>query len=147
MENEEIKTKVAQYLKLYQELRSQTADDRVALTLLQEVNKDIRMAEIQAARENGNGNGKRNVHGEPATVRQKMFLKRLGVKPPVRLTKQEVSALIDEELEKESGQDSLPSIAENLTIPSYSEVCEPSAEWETDTYPMVIKKEEFWRVL
>ena len=104
MDEQTRKQAIDNYLKLFDDIKARTSDERTALGILQEVNKDIRMAQIRAERNGDNSNG----DAAPATVRQKNYLKRLGVKIPAGLTKQQASALIDEELEKESEQDSFP---------------------------------------
>ena len=89
--------KVAEYLDLVRDLRSKFGDDHTALTILQEVKKDLRMAQIQQERSTGVIDV-----DYPATERQRMYLNKLGVVVPERLTKKEASALIDEELGRES---------------------------------------------
>jgi len=121
MENEIIKAKIEEYLKLLADIKARTGDDRTALSILQEVNKDFRMAQIRAERENGNGGNKDD---GPATVRQKDYLRRLGVKMPVNMTKKQASSLIDEALEKESEQDSsqkpVRKEVQGISIPWYA---------------------------
>ena len=81
-------------LELLKTIKSFVPDEREALVILQEVNKDARMAQIRKEREHEDG--------EAATNTQKNFLNRLGVEIPEKLTKEEASALIDEELAKEA---------------------------------------------
>ena len=118
MEDKTIHSKIDQYLELFDKLKARTGDERSALTILQEVNKDIRMAQIRAERENGNGNGS-SADGE-ATNRQRAYLKRLGVEMPSGLTKKQASELIDEALGKESDKDSSKVMPENVILPWYS---------------------------
>jgi hypothetical protein len=92
--DETVQDKLENYLDLYDKVRARTGDDRSALAILQEMNKDKRMAQIRAER-NGNGD-------QPATDRQKGYLKKLGVEVPADLTKAQASALIDGALAKES---------------------------------------------
>ena len=112
MKTETIQQRVDEYLKLYDDIKDRTGDERIALSILQEVNKDIRMAQIREERENGND--------KPATEKQLNYLKKLGVDVSVDLTKKQASALIDEALEKESEQDSFRVALENITIPWHS---------------------------
>jgi hypothetical protein len=79
-------------LELLQEIRQETDDSRVATVLLSEICKDRRMQEIRQERE-ANDN-------QPATEKQKRFMDDLGIKYPKAVTKKEASALIDEELGK-----------------------------------------------
>ena len=120
MESEIIKAKIEEYLKLLADIKAKTGDERTALSILQEVNKDLRMAQIRVDRENGNGNG----DDRPATDRQKDYLRKLGVKIPANVTKKQASSLIDEALEKESEQDSsqkpVKSGIQSISIPWYA---------------------------
>ena len=120
MEQETKQQAVENYLKLYNEIKARTGDERTAVAILQEVNKDMRMAQIRADRESGNGNGNGNSDNQPASPRQKNYLKKLGVEIPAGLNKKRASELIDEALEKESGQDSLNDVADHIRIPYYS---------------------------
>jgi hypothetical protein len=81
-------------LKLLDDIKSRVDDERTAMAILQEVNKDVRMAQIREERG--------FVVEESATEKQKNFLKKLGVDLPNKLTKREASILIDEEIGKES---------------------------------------------
>jgi hypothetical protein len=116
MDVKEFKKKAGEYLGLLDELKKQSVDEVTALAILREVTKDMRMAQIREERMNGNGQ-------EPATQRQLNYLNKLGVKAPKHLTKIEASALIDEELGKESDEDSSqwPSVPE----PWYSAMVRP----------------------
>jgi len=80
------------YLDLLAVIKEKTGDERTAVAVLTEVNKDRRMSEMKQERVNS-GN-------ELATEKQKEFMKKLGIKVPKNLTKHEASALIDEELGK-----------------------------------------------
>ena len=84
--------KLDSYLGLLDTIRVRTSDERTAGILLQEISKDIRMEQIKQEREAKNG--------EPATDKQKQFMKKLGVKFPDKVTKAEASVMIDEELAK-----------------------------------------------
>ena len=100
MEQEMKQQAVESYLKLYNDIKARTGDERTAMAILQEVNKDIRMAQIRAERESGNG--KSNGDDQPASPRQKNYLKRLGVEIPAGLNKKRASELIDEAVAKET---------------------------------------------
>jgi len=63
--------------------------------LLTEISKDIRMERIRQEHESNNG--------DPATDKQRKFMKKLGIDFPETVTKQEASSLIDEELSKNGG--------------------------------------------
>jgi hypothetical protein len=87
-----LQSKLNSYLELYSQIRQKTGDDKVALSLLQELSKDRRMEEIRQEKETRNG--------EPATEKQKKFMKKLGINFPRNVTKREAFVLIDEELGK-----------------------------------------------
>jgi len=103
MKKNEIQKSIDMYVELLEDVKKRVGDERSALAIVQEVNKDRRMAQIREEREHG---FVAEMETEPATVRQVKFLEKLGVDIPKGLTKQEASSLIDEELGKESGQDS-----------------------------------------
>ena len=84
-----IQAKVEGYLELLGEIKGKVGDELIAARILSEVAKDARMDQIREERQN---------HPEPATIRQKQFLKRLGVDIQPGLTKAEASRLLDEEL-------------------------------------------------
>jgi len=86
--------KAEKYLGLFEEVKNRVGDDRIAMSIVQEVSKDRRMDEMREERESKNG--------EPATVRQLQFMKSLGVEATPGLTKKQASGLIDEALAKES---------------------------------------------
>jgi len=90
--DQNIQAKLDKYLGLFEELKQRTNDERVALTLLQEVSKDRRMDEMREEKEAKNN--------DPATEKQKNFMKKLGIDFPKTVTKREASALIDEELDR-----------------------------------------------
>jgi len=88
----DMQSKLGEYLKLLEQIKQKTQDERTAVALLQEVSKDRRAAEIRE---------ERGVEqSQPATEKQKNFMKKLGIKFPDTVTKQEASTLIDEELGK-----------------------------------------------
>ena len=117
MEIETAEKTVEQYLTLLGKIKARTGDDRTALTILQEVSKDMRMAQVREERENGYGHGSNQSDDAEATERQCAYLRRLGVEIPEGLTKKEASALIDEALAKESDEDSPAPLAANTQIP------------------------------
>lgn len=79
-------------VQLYDGIRELVSSDEVALGVLAEVCKGLRMQAIQAERSGHNGSA--------ATEKQLEFLKDLGVKPKLGLTKEEATRLIDEALDK-----------------------------------------------
>jgi len=93
----DMQSKLDEYLKLLEQIKQKTGDERTAVSLLQEVSKDRRTAEIRAERGATDGEARES---EPATEKQKGFMKKLGIKFPETVTKQEASMLIDEELGK-----------------------------------------------
>jgi hypothetical protein len=88
----DIQSKMDEYLGLLAQIKQKTSDERTAVSLLQEISRDRRSAEIREERE-----GKST---EPATDKQKQFMKKLNIRCPANLTKHEASALIDGELGK-----------------------------------------------
>ena len=114
----DINKRIEEYLTLFEGIRARTGDERSAVAILQEVKKDLRMAQMREERaSNSNGNGQRE--DAPATQKQRDYLRRLGVNAPEELTKKEASGLIDEALAKESEEDSSPAPHKdaNITIP------------------------------
>ena len=98
----DMQSKLDEYLRLLEQIKQKTGDERIAVALLQEVSKDRRSAEIREERESKNseaGNSDTN-SSQPATDKQKQFMKKLGIKFPATVTKQEASLMIDEELGK-----------------------------------------------
>jgi hypothetical protein len=90
----DVQSKLDEYLRLLEQIKQKTNDERTAVALLQEVSKDRRSAEIREERETKNGD---TVDSQPATEKQKQFMKKLGIKFPATVTKQEASLMIDEE--------------------------------------------------
>ena len=90
----DMQSKLDEYLRLLEQIKQKTGDERTAVSLLQEVSKDRRSAEIREERETKNSDTN---NSEPATEKQKQFMKKLGIKFPATVTKQEASMLIDEE--------------------------------------------------
>ena len=93
----DMQSKLDEYLRLLEQIKQKTTDERTAVALLQEVSKDRRSAEIREERVNKNND---DADSEPATEKQKQFMKKLGIKFPATVTKQEASMMIDEELGK-----------------------------------------------
>jgi len=87
-----IQEKLDGYVKLLGDIRSKVGDERTAVSLLQEMGKDQRMDRMSEEREMRNS--------QPATEKQKKFMDKLGISYPKKLTKQEASVLIDEELSR-----------------------------------------------
>ena len=90
----DMQSKLDEYLRLLEQIKQKTTDERTAVALLQEVSKDRRSAEIREERETKNGDTQ---DSQPATEKQKQFMKKLGIKSPATVTKQEASLMIDEE--------------------------------------------------
>ena len=90
----DMQSKLDEYLRLLEQIKQKTGDERTAVSLLQEVSKDRRSAEIREERETKNSDTN---NSEPATEKQKQFMKKLGIKFPATVTKQEASMMIDEE--------------------------------------------------
>lgn len=82
-----IEQKLEGYLELLDEIKQRIGDDDIAMTLLSEIAKDLRMNEIQQER-SFNGNA-------PATEAQLAYLRRLGAVIPEGLTRSQASKLID----------------------------------------------------
>jgi hypothetical protein len=98
----DMQSKLDEYLRLLEQIKQKTTDERTAVSLLQEVSKDRRSAEIREERETKNGEGKKSEakNNEPATEKQKQFMKKLGIEYPADVTKQYASMLIDEKREQ-----------------------------------------------
>lgn len=82
--------KLEGYLSILARIKTKVQDERTAVSLLQEISKDIRMEQIKEEREAKNG--------EPATDKQKKLMAELGIKCPKGITKKEASAMLSEEL-------------------------------------------------
>jgi hypothetical protein len=89
-----IMAKVDKYIGLFEEVKNKVGDERIAMSIIQEVDKDRRMDEMREEREARNG--------EPATRRQLEYMKTLGIDATPGVTKKQASLLIDEALAKES---------------------------------------------
>jgi len=86
----DIKNKIDEYIKLFDDIAVKTDSEQVALGLLAEICKDQRMNQIKQDRKNSNG----------ATEKQKHFMKKLGIDFPEDISKKEASVLLEEELAK-----------------------------------------------
>ena len=98
----DMQSKLDEYLRLLEQIKQKTTDERTAVSLLQEVSKDRRSAEIREERETRKSEGKKGEgkNNEPATEKQKQFMKKLGIEYPADVTKQYASMLIDEKREQ-----------------------------------------------
>lgn len=93
----ETQRKLDDYVALYDAISEKMDNDAVAVAILQELSKDRRSGEIRMERAAKNGEANAN---EPATEKQKKFMKKLNIAFPANVTKHEASALLDEELAK-----------------------------------------------
>ena len=93
--DENVQTKLENYLELLDKINSKVQDEATAVILVQEIAKDQRMNRMIEERE--------AMNNKPATFKQKKFMDDLGIKYPKNISKQEASALIDEELGKNGG--------------------------------------------
>jgi hypothetical protein len=98
----DMQSKLDEYLRLLEQIKQKTTDERTAVSLLQEVSKGRRSAEIREEREAKKSEGKKGEakNNEPATEKQKQFMKKLGIEYPADVTKQYASMLIDEKREQ-----------------------------------------------
>jgi len=85
----EIHRSLNSYVALFELISGKVNDDAATVAILQEMAKDRRARQMRAERE------ARNI--QPATERQKRFMKKLGIKFPNTVTKKEASVVIDEE--------------------------------------------------
>jgi len=83
----EIEDKLDTYLKLLEAIEANTHDRQIAVAVLAEVAKDMRMEQMRLEK-SPTGDG-------PATENQIAYLKRLGAAIPEGLTLRQASALID----------------------------------------------------
>ena len=83
----EIQDRLDTYLKLLEAIEERTHDRQIAIAMLAEVAKDMRMEQVRQER-SPNGDG-------PATDSQIAYLKRLGADIPEKLTLRQASELID----------------------------------------------------
>jgi hypothetical protein len=94
MINQEVQTRLDDYVRVLEEIKKRVANEQTASIILQEIAKDVRMAQIQAERFVGRAANA----SEPATEKQIAYLKNLGVDVPENLTKLEASAMLDRAL-------------------------------------------------
>lgn len=87
------------YLHLFNEIMGRVNNSDVALAILHEVGKDGRLQRLQADRMSV---GSRSGSDTSATVKQKNYLRRLGISFDENISKSEASRLIDEAVEKEA---------------------------------------------
>lgn len=79
------KKSIDQYVELYDAIQEKTPSDEVAIAILQEIGKDKRskiIAEVRA--------------DEPATEKQKSYLKDLGIEFEDSITKKDASDMIEQ---------------------------------------------------
>ena len=88
MANVSLKGRVGAYNELFDEIRNNVGDDSLALAILHNVAKDLRMEQIRSERSTS--------QDTQATPRQKGFLRRLGVEFDEKLSKNAASELIDQ---------------------------------------------------
>ncbi len=94
--DETTRQKMSEYLELFDAIKAKINNEQVALALFQEVAKDVRSDKRATQTQEG-----QDAKGsEPATKKQKEFMRKLGLKYPANVTKLEASALLDEELGK-----------------------------------------------
>lgn len=91
----ETQRKLDDYVALYDAISEKMGNDAVAVAIMQELCKDRRSGEIRVERAGKSGEANTN---EPATEKQKKFMKKLNIAFPANVTKHEASALLDEEL-------------------------------------------------
>jgi len=84
--------KMSDYLELFDAIKTRISSEQIAVAVLQEIAKDVRRD--RRAEEHDTGKS------EPATEKQKQFMKKLGIKFPAGVTKQEASLMIDEKREQ-----------------------------------------------
>jgi hypothetical protein len=90
--DENTRQKVGSYVELLDAVKAKTGSEQTAVAVLVEVAKDQRTERMREEREAKTD--------EPATERQRKFMDKLGIKYPKTISKQEASAVIDEELGK-----------------------------------------------
>ena len=104
MDKEEIHQKLDVYAQVLNEATERFGDGQVALAVVEQVGKDLRMAQIfdERRRRSGSkqGSGNDNDDDPAATEKQIAYLKSLNVDVPPNLMKGQASALIDKALEE-----------------------------------------------
>ena len=91
----ETQRKLDDYVALYDAISEKLDSDAAAIAILQELSKDRRSGEIRVERAAKSDEANAN---EPATEKQKKFMKKLNIAFPANVTKHEASTLLDEEL-------------------------------------------------
>jgi len=81
----ETKKSIDQYVELYDAIQEKTGNDIIAAAILQEIGKDKRSSKIAETSSN-----------DPATEKQKDYLKDLGVEFADSITKKEASEMIEQ---------------------------------------------------
>lgn len=81
------KKSIDQYVELYDAIQEKTPSDEVAIAILQEIGKDKRSKIIAEVRGD-----------EPATEKQKNYLKDLGIEFEDSITKKDASDMIEQSL-------------------------------------------------
>ena len=90
----EMQNKLTQYLELFEKARAKVSDDNIAMGLVEQVGKDLRVEQMR-----GYSTVERDSNeSQPATEKQIGFLKKLGVSVNMsdKLTKSQASKMIDE---------------------------------------------------
>jgi hypothetical protein len=82
----DMQTTIEEYVRLYDAVKKHVSDSSLALAVLQEIRKDLRMQEHRQTVTNGDW---------PATENQIAYLRNLGAEIPEGLTRQQASQLID----------------------------------------------------
>ncbi len=94
MANVSLKGRVGAYNELFDEIRNNVGDDSLALAILHNVAKDLRMEQIRSERSTS--------QDTQAPPRQKGFLRSLGVEFDEKLSKNAASELIESTLANEA---------------------------------------------
>jgi len=81
----EMKKSIDQYVELYDAIQEKTGNDAIAMAILQELGKDMRLSRFAETGSNG-----------PATEKQKSYLTDLGIEFSDSITKKDASELIDQ---------------------------------------------------
>ena len=101
MINTKATTNMEGYIEQFDAIKGRVGDEQVAAVILEQIAKDRRTERIAETRNGNRPNGKTNSHraesngSEPASQKQREYLKDLGVTVPKVLTKYEASKLID----------------------------------------------------
>ena len=99
MEREELQTQIDVYLEAFERIKNATGSDEVAAALVDQIGRDARVRAMRGSESDFAPRAKSVIHGdEPASAAQLSYLKRLGVKAPVGISKAEASAMLDQAL-------------------------------------------------